>query len=1133
MATLSMTQIARVAKKAGFSGKNLQIAVAVAYAESTGRTTVVNYLGCTGLWQIYQRVHAKAHPSWTTAWLKVAENNAKAAWILSSHGKNWRPWETYTNGMYKKHMSSAASAIKKAGSSSSSSSSSSSRSSSSTKSSSRSSTSNTNTSTGDTGVVDASLGTSKSTNDAALDAKLAVKVTNSVDDLYVMGSKLRANVRDVVTSANFSAAIGSVTQFDIDVYDPTLSLLKEGYFKKGVSAQYQNFKMVVASVTTKTMGGQEALTVKFRSKVVNDLKKRRGTKVMKKVSPSEFVISECKAVGAKYVVQGSARRTQVARDMPASKTKYDEDAIPSSWTTFNRLAGEAGFVLFECAGVIFFGQPSWLLKQSAKDPIPVIWTTSTVSGNTDDPKRALQLPECTSSIDTNTGADVNVSLPLTRFPEIRLGKAIQLKGVPTFDGKYLITSFDLSLVGKDSTINVKAETPVDPEANPPTAEKSDYTPYSGGLTTKEKSSFTASYKGVMPLKSNVVTCGYGVRGSWGLGYHPGIDYRASVGTKCYAVYNGTIVKENWGSAYGTHIVLKTQYGKFLYAHLSRKVKSSGTVKAGQHIGYTGQTGRAFGPHLHLEFRVSPYRYSSADIRNPSKYLKKTVVGTSSKSTGTVSTGRTGAKTAHDFVALCLKQKGDRYVYGAEVSLNSSNPSVWDCVEKGTLLQTPNGPQPIESLRPGDPVWSINPQTGKIEVKPVRTTFAEISHKAWVVETNGRRARMSYDHHMMVVEKSRTRDEKGRWKPVEWNTKKVLARDVKVDDYVLVSDGLPEVGMEHHLGKHVIDDDLAWFLGFFVGDGSFTTHGVSIAAAKDYQRDLLEGIYHKYYPNGGLYKGKHFMNFNSTQLREDLIGAGFDPAARSHTKIIPQTILGSSHSVKKSFLHGYRGADGHVDKRGNWSFASASKILADQARALAIEVGHRVSKVSVNNRTSDIVIKGVKVKDAKPLHTFDVYPNKSGVRGNDDSVLMGTYGGARKFPEGVTIKRVTASYGTDDVIPMYDVEVADNHTIMFDLVSFQCSELVQWAAHRVGLYMPDGSSNQYSYARKKGKAISISKAIKTKGALLYKGAGGSTHVAVSLGNGKTIEAANSRVGVVSYSAYGRGWSVASLIPGMKY
>ena len=93
MATLTMRQIASYAYAAGFRGNALITATAVAMAESSGRTDVVNRLGCTGLWQIYVKVHIRNNPSWTTKAMKQPYNNAKAAYKLSSGGRNWRPWE--------------------------------------------------------------------------------------------------------------------------------------------------------------------------------------------------------------------------------------------------------------------------------------------------------------------------------------------------------------------------------------------------------------------------------------------------------------------------------------------------------------------------------------------------------------------------------------------------------------------------------------------------------------------------------------------------------------------------------------------------------------------------------------------------------------------------------------------------------------------------------------------------------------------------------------------------------------------------------------------------------------------------------------------------------------------------------
>ncbi|MBN1209210.1 MAG: peptidoglycan-binding protein [Myxococcaceae bacterium] len=96
-------------------------------------------------------------------------------------------------------------------------------------------------------------------------------------------------------------------------------------------------------------------------------------------------------------------------------------------------------------------------------------------------------------------------------------------------------------------------------------------------------------------------------------------------------------------------------------------------------------------------------------------------------------------------------------------------------------------------------------------------------------------------------------------------------------------------------------------------------------------------------------------------------------------------------------------------------------------------------------------------------------------------------------------------------------------------AFDCSELVQWAAHQVGVSIPDGTMNQLPHIQRAGKAISVDQALRTRGALLFRPG----HVAISLGDGRTIEAKGSKYGVGIFSAHGRGWTTGGLIPGMKY
>jgi murein DD-endopeptidase MepM/ murein hydrolase activator NlpD len=98
-------------------------------------------------------------------------------------------------------------------------------------------------------------------------------------------------------------------------------------------------------------------------------------------------------------------------------------------------------------------------------------------------------------------------------------------------------------------------------------------------------------------------------------WHNGIDLAASIGTPILAADDGVVDAVANEDLYCPH----GAYGKFitvnhpnglttLYAHLSKQIVSAGqTVKRGQVIGYSGNTGDVTGPHLHFTvFAQSTY-----------------------------------------------------------------------------------------------------------------------------------------------------------------------------------------------------------------------------------------------------------------------------------------------------------------------------------------------------------------------------------------------------------------------------------------------------------------------------------------------------------------------------------------------
>jgi murein DD-endopeptidase MepM/ murein hydrolase activator NlpD len=115
---------------------------------------------------------------------------------------------------------------------------------------------------------------------------------------------------------------------------------------------------------------------------------------------------------------------------------------------------------------------------------------------------------------------------------------------------------------------------------------------------------------IHPVKDRV-TQGFKANPAWyrrwiGQKGHNGIDYGSPFGTPVKATADGTVVFEGWGhpwagSIAGLYILVKHRKAYSGYAHLSRTLVDRGQkVKGGQVIGYTGNSGKVTGPHLHFE-----------------------------------------------------------------------------------------------------------------------------------------------------------------------------------------------------------------------------------------------------------------------------------------------------------------------------------------------------------------------------------------------------------------------------------------------------------------------------------------------------------------------------------------------------
>lgn len=109
-----------------------------------------------------------------------------------------------------------------------------------------------------------------------------------------------------------------------------------------------------------------------------------------------------------------------------------------------------------------------------------------------------------------------------------------------------------------------------------------------------------------PLRGRL-TDGFGMRTNPITGKHEqhnGIDLATPVGTRIVAPAPGTIQRQYYNAIGGNQLIIDHGNGYMsTYAHLSRFVGKPGdTVLRGGVIGYSGNTGRVTGPHLHFGLR---------------------------------------------------------------------------------------------------------------------------------------------------------------------------------------------------------------------------------------------------------------------------------------------------------------------------------------------------------------------------------------------------------------------------------------------------------------------------------------------------------------------------------------------------
>lgn len=169
----------------------------------------------------------------------------------------------------------------------------------------------------------------------------------------------------------------------------------------------------------------------------------------------------------------------------------------------------------------------------------------------------------------------------------------------------------------------------------------------------------------------------------------------------------------------------------------------------------------------------------------------------------------------------------------------------------------------------------------------------------------------------------------------------------------------------------------------------------------------------------------------------------------------------------------------------------------------------------------------------------------------DETPVGPYGTASETgnTSATNVPRSGAGVVADDFVDLALLQAGKNYVFNTgsvsdpDPASFDCSGLVYWCAMSLGYKPPAGTPSDWSYSgtiiemmKSHNTLMTTDDAIKTRGAILARSPSSvSGHVAISLGDGRVIEASSPKngVGIFSATASYRNWTHCGWLPGMIF
>jgi Fe-S cluster assembly scaffold protein SufB len=271
---------------------------------------------------------------------------------------------------------------------------------------------------------------------------------------------------------------------------------------------------------------------------------------------------------------------------------------------------------------------------------------------------------------------------------------------------------------------------------------------------------------------------------------------------------------------------------------------------------------------------------------------------------------------------------------------------YECLRGSTKVWTTAGMRSIKEIVAGDEVFALNEATKQLEIARVVGGGESGEKEVFEIRAGSRTIGASANHPFLALRDERREGARKARYSARW----VAVEDLAVGDLVAVPGTLPDFGrtqfLSHrhvHAGLGIVNDDLAWFLGLWLGDGylkhsdGYTTVQIAVDHTDEGLIDEIVRVSREQFGlDFAMAADRQRLTAKGTaRLAEFLDLNGI--AGRSLTKRVPDWVFSLPTSQRLAFLAGFIDADGTVRAHSsakNPVLTSANEPLLDDLRDLA-------------------------------------------------------------------------------------------------------------------------------------------------------------------------------------------------------